>query len=81
MPTATTTDSDKPAELFVGELYRNDAGNEVWRIKEDGTGNVIRDDIASDSNYRWLLDCLNHGDDYADEQEALRDAAAQGSAP
>ena len=81
MPTATTTDSDKPAALFVGELYRDDAGNELWRIKEDGTGNVIRDGIASDRNYRCLLDCMNHGDDYADEQEALRDAAAQGTTP
>jgi hypothetical protein len=81
MMTPASTDSDKPAELFFGELYRDEAGIEIWRIKEVGTENVIREGIASDGNYRWLLDCLNHGDDYADKQEALRAAAAQGSTP
>lgn len=79
--TTTVTNSDQPAELCVGELDRDDAGNEVWRIKEAETGKVLREGIASDSDYRWLLACFNRGDDYADEREALRDAAALGAMP
>ncbi len=68
----TTTDKDQLAELCVGELYRDDDGNEVWRIKEVETGNVLREGIASDHDYRWLLDAFNRGEQYADEQQALR---------
>lgn len=71
-----TTTNDQTAEFAVGELYRDDDGHEVWRIKEAETGNVLREDIASDRDYRWLLDVFNHGDRYADEQQALREAAA-----
>jgi hypothetical protein len=70
-----TTTTEQDAELCVGELYRDADGHEVWRIKEIETGKVLRDGIASDHEYRWQLDCLNHGDDYADEQEAKRAAA------
>ena len=72
-----TTTTEQDAELCVGELYRDADGHEVWRIKEIETGKVLRDGIASDHDYRWLLDCLNHGDDYADEQQAVRDAASR----
>jgi hypothetical protein len=71
----STTDEQQEAELCVGELYRDADGHEVWRIKEIETGKVLREGIASDRDYKWLLDCLNHGDDYADEQKAKRDAA------
>jgi hypothetical protein len=67
--------SDDPAELAVGELYRDDENHEVWRIKEVETGTVLREGIASDHDYRWLLDVFNHGEEYADKQQALRDAA------
>lgn len=67
-----TTTNEQEAELCAGELYRDADGHEVWRIKEIETGKVLREGIASDHEYRWLLDCLNHGDDYADEQEAKR---------
>lgn len=70
----TTTEQD--AELCVGELYRDENGHEVWRIKEIETGKVFHESIASDHEYRWLLDAFNYGDDYADEQQAARDAAA-----
>jgi hypothetical protein len=68
--------SDQQADLCIGELYRDEKGHEVWRIKEAETGNVLREGIASDRDYRWLLDVFNHGDDYVDEQQALREAAA-----
>jgi hypothetical protein len=64
------------AELCVGELYRDANGHEVWRIKEIGSGQVLREGIASDRDYRWLLDAFNRGEDYADRQEALRDSGA-----
>lgn len=70
--TDTDTDSAEPAELCVGELYRDGSGNEVWRIKEIETGKVLQDGIASDHDYNWLLDSYNRGEEYADEQEALR---------
>jgi hypothetical protein len=70
----TTTEQD--TGLCVGELYRNADGHEVWRIKDIETGKVLRDGVASDQDYRWLLDSFNHGDDYADEQQAKRAAAA-----
>ncbi len=70
-----TTTTEQDAELCVGELYRDEDGHEVWRIKEIETGKVLRDGIASDHDYRWLLDAINRGGDYADEQEAARDAA------
>jgi hypothetical protein len=69
------TTTEQSAELCVGELYRDDNGNEVWRIKEIVTGNILREGIASDHDYRWLLDAFNHGEEYADEQQAARDAA------
>jgi hypothetical protein len=73
--TATSEDAD----LCVGELYRDGDGHEVWRIKEIETGKVLREGIASDRDYRWLLDVFNHGEEYAAEQQALRDAAAAGA--
>jgi|HubBroStandDraft_3_1064219.scaffolds.fasta_scaffold937880_1 hypothetical protein len=75
-----TTHSAEPAELCEGELYRDGSGNEVWRIKEIGTGKVLQDGIASDRDYKWLLDSYNRGEGYADEQQALRDAAASAGA-
>jgi hypothetical protein len=68
----TSTDTDQPAELCEGELYRDENGHEVWRIKEIETGKVLQDGIASDHDYKWLLDSHNYGEEYADEQEALR---------
>jgi hypothetical protein len=44
----------------------------MWRIKEIGTGKVLQEGIASDHDYKWLLDSYNRGEEYADEQEALR---------
>jgi DNA-binding transcriptional ArsR family regulator len=64
------------AEIAVGEKY----GDELWRIKEVETGNVLRDAITSEREYLWLLDTLNHGDDYANEQQARRDAEASAGA-
>ena len=69
---STDTGTAQPAELCKGELYRDGNGNEVWRIKEAATGKVLQDGIASDHDYKWLLDSYNHGEEYADEQEALR---------
>lgn len=63
------------AELCVGEPYRDDNGHEVWRIKEVVTGNILREGIASDRDYQWLLDAFNHGEQYADEQQAVRNGA------
>lgn len=72
------TTSQQDAELCFGELYRDEDGHEVWRIKEVETGNVLREGIASDHDYRWLLDVFNRGEDYADEQQAARDAPSAG---
>lgn len=69
--TSTDTDTTQPAERCEGELYRDDSRHEVWRIKEIETGKVLQDGIASDHDYKWLLDSHNHGERYADEQEAL----------
>jgi len=66
------TTEEQQAEIAVGEKY----GDERWRIKEVETGTVLRDAITSEREYRWLLDTFNHGDEYADEQQARRDADA-----
>lgn len=66
------TTEEQEAEIAVGEKY----GDELWRIKEVGTGDILRDAITSEREYRWLLDSFNHGEEYADEQQAGRDAAA-----
>jgi hypothetical protein len=66
------TTEEQQAEIAVGEKY----GDELWRIKEAETGNILRDAIASEREYLWLLDTFNHGDEYANEQQALRDATA-----
>jgi hypothetical protein len=73
--------NDETAELAVSELYRDEHGHEVWRIKEVETGSVLRGGIASDRECRWLLDVFNNGEEYADEQQALRDAAATAGGP
>jgi hypothetical protein len=67
------------ADLCVGELYRDDNGHEMWRIKESETSHILREGISSDHDYKWLLDAFNHGEEYADQQQALRDAAASPS--
>lgn len=67
---------NEAAALCVGELYCDEDGREVWRIKEADTDRVMHDRIESDRDYRWLLDAVNHGEEYADQQQALRDAAA-----
>lgn len=72
---ATNTNPKPHVGELRGELYRDENGHEVWRIKEIQTGNILRDGIASDNDYRWLLDALNHGDDYADEQQAARESS------
>lgn len=41
--------------MRYGELYRNDNGNEVWRIKDEN-GNVIQENIASDYDAQWLAE-------------------------
>lgn len=69
--------TEQEQEQFVGELYRNEAGNEVWRIKDKDTGEVLRADISSDREYHWLKAAFNHGDDYADAEQAKREAANQ----
>lgn len=71
---------EQEAEIAVGELYRDESGHEVWRIKEVETDNVLREGIESDRDYRWLLDVFNHGEEYADEQQARREAAASAGA-
>lgn len=38
-----------------GELYRDEAGHEVWRIR-NRTGHVVAEGIASDHDARWLAD-------------------------
>jgi hypothetical protein len=65
------TTEEQQAEIAVGENY----GEGLWRIKEAETGNVLRDAITSEREYLWLLDTFNHGDEYANEQQARRDAA------
>jgi hypothetical protein len=70
--TDTDTDTAQPAELCEGEFYRDGSGNEVWRIKEIETGKVLQEGIASDHDYKWLLDSYNRGEEYADEQEELQ---------
>ncbi len=74
------TTEEQEAEFAVGELYRDESGHEVWRIKEVETGSVLREGIESDRDYRWLLDVFNHGEEYADEQQARREAAASAGA-
>ena len=64
--------TEQRAELCVGELYRDDQDQEVWRIKEIGTGNILREGIASENDYEWLLDAFNHGEHYADAREGAR---------
>lgn len=76
MTTTTDTKEEEIAELCVGELYRDEKGNEVWRIKEADTGTVLHEGIESDREYRWVLDTMNHGEEYADQQQALRDASS-----
>jgi len=66
------TTEEQQAEIAVGEKY----GDERWRIKEVETGTVLRDAITSEREYLWLLDTFNHGEEYADEQQARRDADA-----
>jgi DeoR-like helix-turn-helix domain len=73
----TTEETEElAAEIAVGEKY----GEKLWRVKEVETGNVLRDAITSEREYRWLLDAFNHGEDYANEQQAQRDAAASAGA-
>jgi hypothetical protein len=63
------------AEAFEKELYRDPGdGHEKWRIRELGTGAVMRDGIESDHDAQWVLDVMNHGEGYADEQEDARRA-------
>ncbi len=71
----TTEDTELEAEIAVGEKY----GDDLWRIKEVETDNVLRDAITSEREYLWLLDAFNHGDDYANEQQSRRDAASGGA--
>jgi hypothetical protein len=61
--------TDEQRDRFVGELYRDADGHEVWRVKDVATGEVLREGIASDHDYRWLLDAANRGDEYAAAQE------------
>lgn len=70
------TTEEQQAEIAVGEKY----GDELWRIKEVDTGNMLRDAITSEREYLWLLDTFNHGEAYADEQQARRGAAASAGA-
>ncbi|MGA9316254.1 MAG: hypothetical protein WBV77_16700 [Solirubrobacteraceae bacterium] len=72
----TEQSEEQEAEIAVGEKY----GDELWRIKEVETGNVLRDAITSEREYLWLLDTFNHGEEYADKQQALRDATASAGA-
>lgn len=65
------TATSRTTELCFGELYRDHDGREVWRIKHAETGKILRSGIASDHDYRWLLDAFNHSDEYADRQQAL----------
>ena len=39
------TTEEQEAEFAVGELYRDESGHEVWRIKEVETGSVLREGI------------------------------------
>lgn len=71
----------REVNLCVGELYRDANGQEMWRIREINTGYVLREGIASDRDYVWLLDAFNRGEGYADTQQALRDRAAASSLP
>jgi hypothetical protein len=70
------TTEEQEAEIAVGERY----GEQLWRIKEAETGNVLRDAITSEREYLWLLDVFNRGEEYADEQQARREAAASAGA-
>ncbi|HSZ68894.1 MAG TPA: hypothetical protein VK756_00895 [Solirubrobacteraceae bacterium] len=70
------TITEQEAERCAGELYRDEDGHEVWRIRDIETGKVLREGIAPDRDCRWLLDVLNYGEEYADAQQSARDAAA-----
>lgn len=38
-----------------GELYRNEEGHEVWRIRGN-QNNIIEDNISSDFDAEWLAE-------------------------
>lgn len=75
-------DPDAPAQVgpageaaaFEKELYRDPAdGHEKWRIKEIDDGKVVHEGVESDRDAQWVLDTMNFGEDYADEQQATRE--------
>jgi hypothetical protein len=56
-PSATTVVED--ALLAHGELYRDESGHEVWRIR-DTDGSIYADGIASDFDAQWLAEQMVH---------------------
>lgn len=52
----------------LGELYRNEQGLGVWRIR-DLDGNVVHEDVGSDHDAEWLANSATGGCDFADLRE------------
>ncbi|UGS26351.1 hypothetical protein K8F61_17250 [Microbacterium resistens] len=42
----------------LGELYRDENGHEVWRIR-DRKGNVQHEGVASDHDAAWLAEQIS----------------------
>lgn len=47
------------ALLAFGELYRDEAGHDVWRIR-DIDGGIYADGVASDFDAQWLAEQMLH---------------------
>lgn len=58
-PAASESADPVDALLTFGELYRNEAGHEVWRIR-DTDGGIYAEDIASDFDAQWLAEQMVH---------------------
>ena len=57
--TPVTVSLVEDALLTFGELYRNESGHEVWRIR-DADGAVYAEDVASDFDAEWLAEQMVH---------------------
>ena len=58
-PATSAVESVEDALLAHGELYRDEDGHEVWRIR-DTDGNIYADGIASDFDAQWLAEQMVH---------------------
>lgn len=63
---AATVSPVEDALLTFGELYRDDAGVEVWRIR-DFEGRTFADGIASDFDAQWVAEQMVHAHQSEDQ--------------